>query len=592
MDNRDYEELDEEELEEESDEESEQLEDEDSEEMSDYDEPEEDYSDGNSGNNFNNQNLQNKLRDLRNRNKQNQNTADKLNQRQSNTMNKGVEAPKSTSSVPKAPPTPTPAVGTAAGGAATAGGAAAGGAAAGTAAAGGAAAGGAAASGGAALLANPYVLAAVIIIIVIIILVIMIPILFGASDGDSSGSDSSGSGNSNPSSNVDSMISLTKTNLSKDEFIAACDSYATVDSKHKYFYDKCGEIYEISIDNNFNPEMVVIRAIVEGFSPGSSRNNYWGLGCYNGAGVNACISYSSFAEGVKGFIKNVSQYDTVEQMMGRYAYIGHNWYNPGSSSDGGCYYYPYIKKYMSSNRILTVDVACSDSRRCSGTMCEATNDEDQLAYSKWQVSKMVDVGNNVFGSVTSQEATPAASSSEMPTSVADLKNRYYFTFDKDSYLGYEKNNNHLFGQCVWYAYHRAMDIVNSSDLSEEEKQKRINSLKTHSGDGGMYVTNMESAVFKKVTNINDIKAPAVISWKNNSYGHVGIVEEIKTDSNGNKIFVVSEGWRTRDCPDRSWCTHNSLESLWAVTNFNSYTSQSVSTYSGSYTFVNAASLLE
>lgn len=549
-------------------------------------------------NDFYNQNLNNQIRNIRKQDKGNQNAINRLRQRNANTMSKGVEAPESTPSTSNENDiSPTNKLGeklnplnknnglskigknTAknVGQAAKEVGKQATKIAAKT-----------ASKALMFLITNPYFF----VIVGVFLLVMIIPILWGAYDSGSGNSSSGSSGNSNFSNAVESMISLKRTNLSKDEFVAACDKYAKNDSKHKYFYDKCDEIYEISIDNNFNPEMVVIRAIVEGFSPGTSKNNYWGLGCYNGAGVNACITYSSFSEGVKGFINNVSQYDTVEEMMGKYAYIGNNWYNPGSSSEGGCYYFPYIKQYMSSGRIITVENACSENKKCSGTMCELTNDEDQLAYSKWQVSKMVSVGNSVFGSVTSQEATQAASTSSMPTSVADLKDRYYFIFDKDNYLSYETNNNHLFAQCVWYAYHRAMEIVDSSNLSEEEKQKRIDSLKSHSGDGGMYVTNMESAVFKKTTNINDIKAPAVISWKNNSYGHVAIIEEITKDSKGNKVFIVSEGWRTRDCPNRTWCTHNTLESLWGVTNFNSYTSNSINTYNSSYSFVNAASLLE
>lgn len=551
-------------------------------------EQEENYNNYNSNQEFNKQNFKNKIRDLKKQKNDNQNAANRLQQRKSNTLNKGVEAPKSTPLNKKNNPLTNGAENVKKTGqekAKEAGKEAA--KKAGKAAVeAGKAAGRAIGQALMTVLTNPYVLAFLLIVIGI---VMFVTIIWGAFAGDSSGGSSNSSGNSSPSGK-ESAISLTRTNLSKSEFVEACDNYAKNDSNHKFFYDKCDEIYEISEDKGFNPEMVVIRAISEGFSPGSSKNNYWGLGCYNGGGVEACITYSSFSEGVEAFIDNVSQYDTVEDMMGRYAYIGANWYNPGSSSDGGCYYFPYIKQYMSQRRAMTVEGACSASRYCSGTVCEPTNDEDQLAYSKWQVSKMVTIGEGVFGSVTADEASIASSSSEIPTGVDDLKTRYYFTFDKDSYLNYESSNNHLFAQCVWYAYHRAMDIVGASDLSEEEKQARINSLMSHSSDGGQYVTAMESAVFTKTTNVNDIKAPAVISWSNGSYGHVGIIEAIKEDENGNKIFVLSDGWRTRDCGN-GWCTHNSMESLWSVTNFRSTELTSVSSFGGG-TFVNAASLLE
>ena len=40
-------------------------------------------------------------------------------------------------------------------------------------------------------------------------------------------------------------------------------------------------IYDIATKNGINPEMVIIRAESEGYSPGASKNNYWGMGCTN-----------------------------------------------------------------------------------------------------------------------------------------------------------------------------------------------------------------------------------------------------------------------------------------------------------------------
>lgn len=391
------------------------------------------------------------------------------------------------------------------------------------------------------------------------------------------------------SSNVNSEISLTKTNLTKEEFVAACNKQ----NANKDFYEQCGKIYDISIQNKFNPEMVVIRAKVEGFSPGKSKNNYWGLGCVNGGGYAACFSYDSFEAGVKAFIKNVSKYKTVEEMMGRYAYIGHNWYNPGSSSDGGCYYFNHIKEYMSQNRSSTVAGYCSVGKACTGTDCQPTNDEDQKAYASWQVSKMVSVGVSIFGKVTKDIASTGTSiANGVPNSVADLRTRHYFTYDIQSYLGWE--NNQLFAQCVWYARHRAMEIVSSSNLSEEEKTKRINSIESHSGNGGKYVTNMESGVFQKTTNINSIEAPAVISWQNNSFGHVAIIESISVDSSGKKTYLISEGWRkTHETKNgKIWLSQSTIEGMWAQVSFNTYTTNDISKYGGSQTFVNAAALLK
>ena len=72
------------------------------------------------------------------------------------------------------------------------------------------------------------------------------------------------------------------------------------------------------------------------------------MGCTNTGGLAACITYSSLEAGIKGFGNNVSKYNNLAEMMSKYAYIGKYWYNPGSWSVGGCIYFPYIKKYMSS----------------------------------------------------------------------------------------------------------------------------------------------------------------------------------------------------------------------------------------------------
>jgi len=43
-----------------------------------------------------------------------------------------------------------------------------------------------------------------------------------------------------------------------------------------------GLVYDTAKNNDVNALLVVVRAIIEGNSPGASRNNYWGIGCVNG----------------------------------------------------------------------------------------------------------------------------------------------------------------------------------------------------------------------------------------------------------------------------------------------------------------------
>jgi hypothetical protein len=247
------------------------------------------------------------------------------------------------------------------------------------------------------IIANlPFLIPIIGIIIAIIFAIIVIFMLLSVFSSNSNNS----SINNNAVYNC-SSISLTTTSLSKDEFISKMKTLATSDSAHSSFYNNASTIYDTSVSNNFNPELVVIRAKAEGFSPGSSSNNYWGLGCTNGK--NDCKQYSSFSEGLLAFIKNVSQYSDVQSMMSKYAYIGKYWYNGNytNSGLGGCYYYNSIKDYLSVERSKTVSDACS-SNGCSqsgGSACLSTTSEDQNAYSLWQVAKMSSIGSQIFGTI-------------------------------------------------------------------------------------------------------------------------------------------------------------------------------------------------
>jgi len=153
-------------------------------------------------------------------------------------------------------------------------------------------------------------------------------------------------------------------------------------------------IYDLSIERSFNPELVIIRAVSEGFSPGGSTNNYWGIGCYNGS--DSCFNYPTLSDGILDFINIIQGYGSTSAygMMLIYSYIGDYWINPGNSSDGGCYYFPYIKKYLSASRASIVEEACA-SGACEA--CVETTDEDQSAYAQWQVSEMVEHREDIFG---------------------------------------------------------------------------------------------------------------------------------------------------------------------------------------------------
>lgn len=202
-------------------------------------------------------------------------------------------------------------------------------------------------------------------------------------------------------------ISMITTPLAREEFVFKTKEYfnSRNSSWGNSFAAQADVIYDISVKNGFNPELIVIRAILEGGSPvshGYNYNNYWGIGCFNtAASLSSCKSYPSFDEGVLGYANILKGYgvDNLLEVYSvkHYAYIGDNWYNPGNSGLGGCYYYPYIKKFMSDERSAIVGAACASGNECSGSNCLKTNDEDQLAYSKYQIQSTLSMRKTVFG---------------------------------------------------------------------------------------------------------------------------------------------------------------------------------------------------
>lgn len=225
-------------------------------------------------------------------------------------------------------------------------------------------------------------------VFVTFVVVLLVTGLFETNDSSSGIAGSSGG---------ECGFTISSTSLTKNEYKEKICEYANKKSKANVFCTNANTIYDLSRASNINPELVIVRADVEGYSPGASRNNYWGIGCYNGAGVSACKSYSSFNEGVKAFIKNISQYDSLIDMMKKYAYIGKKW-NKGSSSSGGCYYFEYMKDYYASSAEAQKSKANAAAACAAGGTGIATTEHDQDAYASYQVNKnMASARERIFG---------------------------------------------------------------------------------------------------------------------------------------------------------------------------------------------------
>ncbi len=195
-----------------------------------------------------------------------------------------------------------------------------------------------------------------------------------------------------------SEFSLTTTSLTKEQFIEKVNQFHSSESAWKLFQQNAGNIYDIAIANQANPEMIMVRANLEGFSPGGSTYNYFGIRCYNES-PESCEHYKSFDDGILGFIKAIKKYESFEQMYSSYAYLGDYWYNPGSWGLGGC---AYAHEIYPDGLDSYVQDACSEARKGNCTksnksMCVVTREEDRNAYYRYQGRKMTDMRERIFG---------------------------------------------------------------------------------------------------------------------------------------------------------------------------------------------------
>lgn len=362
--------------------------------------------------------------------------------------------------------------------------------------------------------------------------------------------DSQASGGSVTMKGKECGFTISKTSLSKSEYRQKLEEYSKIDSRATIFYENADNIYDLATASNINPELVMIRAVVEGYSPGEYGkstgklfNNYWGIGCYNNAGEGACKSYSTFMDGVKGYIENISKYSSLSDMMSKYAYIGDKWIE-GSSSVGGCYYFEHIQDYYDSS------VAAQESKQNAAAACAAggtgipTTQYDQDAYASWQVNnKMAGAREKIFGLKFDEGVSCSSKSNDMVENYVV----WMISLAGDDSHGYSqitrKMNPNV--DCSSFVYY---GLLNGSGFSSKEL-------------GGNYpftTRNMIGILKKLGFEVYDYKEEQLlrgdILWKN---GHTEVYigdgmnvgahsnyDGIDGDSSGKEVSVASnyDGW--------------------------------------------------
>ena len=237
--------------------------------------------------------------------------------------------------------------------------------------------------------------------------------------------------NPRPMSYGGSNFSLVTTTLSKDEFISRMNDYYERTKKqgfYKNFVLNVEEIYDASIRNNINPELVVVTAGTEQNWTLSAAcqytNNYWGIGISNGEGCNQGGIYDSLSEGIAAYANTLSKYSetgsfaeaitkrhneraqagcdpsghglpgTFEGMQSMYSWAGDYRWNPGSWGSGGCKYFNLIygEDYCSTMPTCASSVATNNCpANTKTTVCE------QNDYTAYQIKGKVKLRYDIFG---------------------------------------------------------------------------------------------------------------------------------------------------------------------------------------------------
>lgn len=224
-------------------------------------------------------------------------------------------------------------------------------------------------------------------------------------------------------------FSLTTTSFSKEEFVLKMNDYCSRTNHENFcnFAKHSEEIYEASVKNGVNPELVVVTAGTEqNFKSCGSTNNYWGIGISNGEGCSGGPHYANLSEGIAGYAKTISSYlpggsqsklieeryyerlekgadpngiglpGTFAGMQMVYSNLGDH--EPGNSSDGGYYYMDPavagVTTIYSTHEEFMEKCYNVDGEHAEGTKVTAW---EQSRYTIWQMEGKVKLRQKIFG---------------------------------------------------------------------------------------------------------------------------------------------------------------------------------------------------
>lgn len=219
-------------------------------------------------------------------------------------------------------------------------------------------------------------------------------------------------------------FSLNETVLSLNEFISKMNDYCQRSNNNNFcnnFANNSELVYQTSVENNVNPELVVVTAGTEqGWGNPYGSYNFWGIGVTNGS--NDTGSFGSLENGIVQYAKVINDYNspnsshyneiinrnnareeagckaeghgmpgTLEGMQSLYSWIGDHRYNPGGNGLGGCVYLNLIYGAGYCSSVPT----CYDYNNCPSdsktTVCE------QNDYTAYQLIGKFKIRYDIFG---------------------------------------------------------------------------------------------------------------------------------------------------------------------------------------------------
>ena len=193
------------------------------------------------------------------------------------------------------------------------------------------------------------------------------------------------------------------------------------------------DIYTTSLNNNVNPELVVVTAGAESswtLSAGCQfTNNYWGLGISNNASCLGGSKFNSILDGIAAYAKSMQSFSstgsyasmvanrynereaagcdpaghgmpgTLEGMQSIYSWVGYYRYNPGSPGQGGCHALNIVYGSGYCDRVTSCKnyTVNKDQDAITCPADSATTVCEQNDYTAWQLRSKAKIRYDIFG---------------------------------------------------------------------------------------------------------------------------------------------------------------------------------------------------